>query len=394
MEKRNHSSKKRMINLRSVFSAKIFLRFIIISHISLITFGFNDNTKIFAQTESSIPLIWCTDLFHPPQDPDDHLDLITVFAFPEFDIRAVLLDQGGKQEKDPGQIVIKQMMEITGKKIPYAIGLADKLKSIDDTGEDQAPQYQGAVNLFLKTLEQSPDPVHVMVAGSLRDVVAAFNRNPELVKEKVAKFHINIGRAALAGGEWNVHLDAFAYRQLLESGLPVNWYPCLPLNSMKSSHWLLEHYGDVFETAPLEIQNLFIYAMSRVDTTEIDPLDAIKMNLRPWRRNIWEREKNMWCTASIIHASGRKIYRKGDDWMVLQGPPPSDATEVIPFTLVPARIQVDQKGFTKQLSYDSQNPNVDAIQSDDHKLYSEAMAGCLKYLFMNFPVNVEKKRKR
>ena len=40
-----------------------------------------------------IPLIQTTDLFHPPADPDDHLDLATVFALDEFDVRAVLLDR-------------------------------------------------------------------------------------------------------------------------------------------------------------------------------------------------------------------------------------------------------------------------------------------------------------
>ncbi len=371
-----------------------FLKKIIISRLLILILLIFFSNKLFAQTESSIPIIWCTDLFHPPQDPDDHLDLITVFSLPELDVKAVLLDQGAKQEENPGGIVIKQMMKITGRDIPYAIGLAERLKSIDDTGEDQEPQYQAAVNLFLSTLEKSSEPVHVMVAGSLRDVVAAYNRNPDLVRKKVARFHINIGRAALAGGEWNVHLDAFAYRQLLESGLPIYWYPCLPLNSMKSSHWLLERYSDVFETAPLEIQNLFIYAMSRVDPQEIDPLEAISMDLRPWRRNIWGREKNMWCTASIIYASGRKIYKKGDEWMVLSVPPPADAVEITPFTLVPVRVQVDQKGFTKRLDYDSPNPNVEGIQSSDHQLYSEAMLGSLKYLFMNFPVNRTKPRKR
>ena len=39
-----------------------------------------------AQTsKGKIPLIYCTDLFHPPEDPDDWFDLATVFSMDEFD---------------------------------------------------------------------------------------------------------------------------------------------------------------------------------------------------------------------------------------------------------------------------------------------------------------------
>ena len=29
-----------------------------------------------------VPVIYCTDLFHPHDDPDDHFDLATLFALP------------------------------------------------------------------------------------------------------------------------------------------------------------------------------------------------------------------------------------------------------------------------------------------------------------------------
>ena len=189
----------------------------------------------------------------------------------------------------------------------------------------------------------------MIVVGSLRDIVAAFNRNPDLIKSKVAMFHINAGRAALAGDEWNVHLDPKAYKRMLESGLPISLYPCVPLNNINSSHWLLKHYSDVFETAPLVLQNFFIYALSVVDTTEINPQEALKMNLRPWRRLIWGREKDMWSLASFINAAGRKIFKYENEWKAL--PTTSGEQNEDIFTMVPARIEVDQKGFTTKLDY-------------------------------------------
>ena len=287
------------------------------------------------------------------------------------------------------------MLTLTGKKVPFASGLASPLKSETDKGEDQDIKYQGAVNLFLKTLEQSPTPVQVIVVGSLRDVVAAFNRNPELVKSKVAMFQINAGRAALGKMEWNVLLDRKAYKRMLESGLPISLYPCVPLNDSKSSHWLLKHYGDVFKTAPLPLQNFFIYALSAVDTTEIDPQEALKMNLRPFARPIYEREKNMWCQASFIIAAGRKIYKFGDEWKAL--PLTSEGLiEDTLFTMVPLRMEVDEKGNTSVLDYQSPNPNVLSIVQKKPEQYQLGMTSCLKYIYQEFQVNMgktEKKRK-
>jgi len=71
--------------------------------------------------------------------------------------------------------------------------------------------------------------------------------------------------------------------------------------------------------------------------------------------------------------------------MTIQGPPPEGAVEMEVFTMVPARIQVDQKGFTERLDYDATDPNVVTIQSKDYQQYTEAMTGCLKYLFKHFP---------
>jgi len=48
-----------------------------------------------------IPLIHCADLFHSPQDPDDHVDLATVLALQQFDIHAIILDQGASQVPPP-----------------------------------------------------------------------------------------------------------------------------------------------------------------------------------------------------------------------------------------------------------------------------------------------------
>ena len=43
------------------------------------------------QKTEKIPLIYCSDLYHPHVDPDDHFDIAAIYAIPEFDIKAIIL---------------------------------------------------------------------------------------------------------------------------------------------------------------------------------------------------------------------------------------------------------------------------------------------------------------
>ena len=180
--------------------------------------------------EPKIPILHSTDLLHPYDDPDDHYDLATVFAMPEFDIRGIVLDQGVEpqgQLKRPGQVPVQQMFRLTGRKTPVAIGLTNLLRSRDDKALDQGEQFQGGVKLILLALRQSPEKVILHLAGSCRDAAAAFNREPELLRAKVRAVYVEAGNGPDGRqDEWNVKLDPLAYLRLLESGLPIYWCPC------------------------------------------------------------------------------------------------------------------------------------------------------------------------
>ncbi len=188
--------------------------------------------------EPKIPIIHSTDLCHPHDDPDDHYDLACLFALPEFDVQGVILDLGEYQAQRPGRPAVEQMMRITGRKTPYAIGLSRPLRSRDDKALEEAEEFQGGVQLLLSLLRRSHDKVLLHCAGSCRDVAAAFNREPELCREKIKAIYVEAGNGP--GGEqneYNVLLSPFAYLRLLESGLPVYWCPCFGKDGYET------HYG-------------------------------------------------------------------------------------------------------------------------------------------------------
>lgn len=269
-----------------------------------------------AEVNRSVPVIYCTDLFHPHDDPDDHFDLATLYAMPELDIKGVVLDQGRKQLERPGRIPVAQMNKITGRNVIAVIGLADSLRSPDDKALDQPAQFQGAVELIVQTLRASARPVCIATAGSVRDMVCAFNREPELFRTNVAMVLAFIGEASDAKfQEYNVGLDPQAFVGLMRSGLPVYWVPCfdggLWQNRGHASFWRASHRALLGKAAP-EVIQYFIYALEKEGS---EPLAFLSRPVEPERQaRLFADTRNLWCAAVLGVMSGREVVRDGGKW--------------------------------------------------------------------------------
>ena len=269
-----------------------------------------------AEVNRSVPVIYCTDLFHPHDDPDDHFDLATLYAMPELDIKGVVLDQGRKQLERPGRIPVSQMNKITGRNVPAAIGLADPLKSPDDQALDQPAQFQGAVELIIQTLRASARPVCIAALGSVRDVVCAFNREPGLFRTNVAMVLAFIGEASDGRfQEYNVGLDPQAFVGLMRSGLPVYWVPCfdggLWQNRGHASFWRASQRALLEGATPEGIQ-YFIYALEKESA---EPLAFLSRPVEPERQaRLFAGTRNLWCTAVLGVMSGREVVFDGSKW--------------------------------------------------------------------------------
>ena len=273
-------------------------------------------TGMAAEVNRSVPVIYCTDLFHPHDDPDDHFDLATLYAMPELDIKGVVLDQGRKQLERPGRIPVSQMNKITGRNVPEAIGLADPLKSPDDQALDQPAQFQGAVELIIQTLRASARPVCIAALGSVRDVVCAFNREPGLFRTNVAMVLAFIGEASDGKFlEYNVGLDPQAFVGLMRSGLPVYWVPCfdggLWQNRGHASFWRASQRALLEGATPEGIQ-YFIYALEKESA---EPLAFLSRPVEPERQaRLFAGTRNLWCSAVLGVMSGREVVFDGSKW--------------------------------------------------------------------------------
>jgi hypothetical protein len=286
---------------------------------------------------AKIPVIHSTDLFHPHDDPDDHYDLACLFAIPEFDIQGIVLDMGATQALRSGAPAVEQMMRITGRRAPYAIGLSQRLRTGDDRALEEPAKFQGAVQLILSILRKSPEPVTIFTAGSCRDVAAAFNREPELLKRKVKAVYCNIGRGPNESqNECNVGYDPLAFFRLFESGLPIYWCPCFGQDGYQTFY--TADQATVVGGCTPAVRNYFVYCLTR---SPADPIAFLDSGPYP----LPQGPRRMWCTAPMFHAAGRKIYQRGSaDFVALSAAAAAQAGVAHqlsdPFQFVPIRAEI------------------------------------------------------
>jgi len=337
--------------------------------------------------EPKIPIVHSTDLCHPPDDPDDHYDLACLFALSEFDIKGVVLDLGEHQAKRPGRPPVEQMMHITGRKVPYATGLNRPLRSRDDKALEVAEKFQGGVQLILSALRDAKVKVVLHTTGSCRDVAAAFNREPKLLRQKVKAIYMEIGTGPDGNqDDYNVVISPLAYARLLESGLPIYWCPCVGRDGYSTWYHVGESAAIGACTRP--VQNYFVYCLTQ---SKDEPIAFLSSGPHPLPSGI----RNMWCTAPMLHAAGRKIYQRGDDDFVALSRNDAEkaglsAKAVDVFQFVPVQVKV---ASLPQPGNDGQKPSPLNLRAELNPAkattfvfratsprYEKVLASCLKNL--------------
>ena len=333
-----------------------------------------------------VPVIDVTDLYHPHQDVGDNFDLVAAYALPEIDLRAVILDvtEGYRHAsaqhqdpafrdptgpRDPGYIPVTQLNYLFGRDVPCAAAPFGRMKSPGDKMLDAPPFQQSGVELILRVLRQSGEPVEILSFGSARPVALAFNRQPDLVRQKVRRIHLCAGASSPECLEWNVMLDPHAMVCLLRSDLPVAIYPCATREGPfaygpHNGFWKLADLKFIEKMHP-RLKNYLAYAFG--GSTRPDFLRFLdEPPHEEILKDVYGRGHNVWETSVWAQVSGRRIVRRADGHfrLVPAGEVlPND--KVLPNELRPCRIEVPASGLfrfeltgrpTNFLIYDRSDP--------------------------------------
>lgn len=340
--------------------------------------------------EAKVPVIYCTDLFHPHDDPDDHFDIACMYAITEFDIKAIILDQGKKQQERPGAVPISQLNAMTGRNIPYAIGLAEKLERPEDKGEQQSAVHQKGIETILAVLRESPAPVTIIAVGSLRDVAAAYNREPELVRKKMHRLYAFIGEAQAKFQEYNVGLDVNAYRCIMNAGLPVYWVPCFDggiwVNEGNASFWQAKHEALLADAAD-PLLNFIIYMILRKDKS--DPVRALYQPVvQEEKEKVLAEMRNLWCCAVFPYMAGRRYIQRSDTFLAVPEDHVLPEDKIVePFSFLPVKVYIDEKGLEK---YENTKglQMVHRFHVNDMDAYAEMMTSITRELLKELRVQI------
>lgn len=347
------------------------------------------------------PVIVVTDLYLPPEDPGDNFDLIFPFASERIDLRAVILDVsiekresvregviGYPGPRDPGIIPVAQLNALFGTRVPCGISPFARMRTPDDEMRDVPGFQQQGPELLLEVLRASDEPVHIMSFGSARPIAVAFNRDPELMREKVATVHLSAGSTTLEYLEWNVYLDPIAARRVVDSGLPLALYPCASAVDcytldVHNTVWWLEDLAWIEHMHP-GLRRYLLYGLG--GQSRIDFLRALDEDPTPEAaRRVFERRHAVWETAAWMIVSGSQLVRRADGTHRIVGEGEITREDVvIPNELVPVRVRSHETGLYAFEIDDRADGRTRVFRRDEPAQYQLALQEALPALYCGF----------
>jgi hypothetical protein len=345
---------------------------------------------------ATVPVVHVTDLYHRPGDPDDQIDLAALYLLPELDVRAVLIDVRPPrtfpgQPYEPGLVTVAQLGYLTGKAAPVAIGQRTALRGPDDDARDRPLQEQAAIELLLRVLRESREPVVINAVGSCRIVTAAFHRDPALMRRKVRTVLLNAGSSGPSKLEHNVEIDVAAYVGLWRSGLGIDWYPCgsstvdwrSPEAMGEHNTWWYATHSDLFRGVLEPLRRWYAFAL--LGSNRGDILHALSdLPAAEVERVTTTGGRNLWSIASLVVAAGRVLTKTAEGWRFVPAAQAGKERQIL--ELDPVTVTVDDQGRTSWRA--AAKSNVRLFRRTPGQEHTAAMTEALNALLRTFPASV------
>ncbi|MEM7108666.1 MAG: nucleoside hydrolase, partial [Bacteroidota bacterium] len=326
--------------------------------------------SLVGSLETRTSIIYSSDLFLPYDDPDDHIDLVTLLSLPQLDVRAIVLDHTMKETVERTgvprvinfQAAQKAMKLFKREGIPVVSGCRTRLTDSMDDISNRAEEDQAGVNLILKTLQSVRDKEATLIStGSVRDFTAAYNRDPDLFHSKVKRLLISIGDSYGATGtdDYNTFKDVEAWKGLITSGLPIDW---LPTNPSK------------VRGAPSRYVSYWYCLQSELLGESAEPLKEFfaSENIIPESR----RTRPMWSSVAFIEAAGLQCYDANGEvkWMSANKADQLGFSRLAPYSFLPITLTLDTAGVAQwKIAESTEKTQLRIFRINDYYQYNETM---------------------
>lgn len=357
------------------------------------------------KTMRRVPIIDVTDLYQPFQDPGDNFDLLTAYALPEVELKAVILDAHEPFRKrvsdhpilhdsdkngprDPGFISVLQLNYIFNRNVPVAAGPFTMMENPEDKMLEVPGFQQQGVELILKILRESPEPVTILSFGSARPIAVAYNRNPHLFERKVRRILLSAGSSSPGYLEWNVALDPNAIVRLLRSHLPIDIFPCATRDGPFSyeshnSYWKLPDLRFVEQMNP-KLRRYLDYAFGRVCQCDfLRAIDEDAPTAEP--KEVYSHPHNVWETAVWMTVSDRVlVHHKDGSFGIVAANDLSTTDTVLVNQLQPVTLHVADDGGVIFILNPSEPTKIRLYERGDPYLNEKALQQALPQMYISF----------
>lgn len=185
---------------------------------------------------------------------DDWLAILYLLQHPGVDVQAITVVGTGEAHCGPGVQNALDLVALAGRpEIPVACGRetplagdhafprawrarVDSLLGLSLPSNPNPPYAGSAVELLIRTVLRSPQPVHLVALGPLTNIAQAIEASPELV-DNLQMITIMGGAVNVPGNvrassdtgndwaEWNIYADPHAAGVVLRSGAPMTLVP-------------------------------------------------------------------------------------------------------------------------------------------------------------------------
>jgi hypothetical protein len=364
-----------------------------------------------ADSLTRLPVIDVTDLYHPHQDVGDNFDILAAYGLPELNLKAVILDVTEKWRRDRGGqdagfIPVLQLNAIFDRDVPCATTPYLAMKTVDEKMLDAPRFQQQGIELLLKTLRESAEPVHIVSFGSARAIAAAYNREPALFESKLARLHLCAGGSSPPAPnyrEWNVELDPLAIVCLLRTKLPIALYPDAANNAKDkgynvfsaafsydehNTYWRLPNLRFITQMDP-PLRRYLEYAFHR--SARADFLRAMESDGLPLPEATLAKEHYVWETAIWVCLSGRKLVKRADGTCrIVPAAEVQPTDRVLPNELRPCEVTVRDDGIYEYR--ETRGPsNFSVYYRGDPRENEAALREALPALYLSFVSQPTKK---
>ncbi len=306
---------------------------------------------------------------------------------------------------EPAFSLISQLNWLTGRAVPAAVGPNTKLLSPTDDGRHYSLRNQAGIKLLIKTLKEVDEPAIISIIGSSRTVAAAFNREPELFREKVRAILFVAGRVVRKKGDrldTNSAFDPNAFITILRSGLPIWWSPCgtwtvepseangpnykelYKVGQTHSSKFVTPH-TKLFEKLPKKIHAWMMYGF-----TGNQRGDIIRALHEEWYAGMWwgvvqGGERTLSSVPIIAMAANRKAVKTQDGWRFVPKDEVKKNAEESLLKLIPVKVEVDDDAHTSWEPVEKSNILL-FTRNPDQDFFNETMGEAVNGLLRSIPV--------